>query len=103
MGRLQASDQVPIIIQKLSHSDRIVRQAAIITCSMLKATDSVKKIIHMWRNDPISDVRASAKTALEAIGGQEAETAIYVTGILTDEMGLLAASMRGGPRASIAP
>ena len=41
------------------------------------------------RNDVISSVREAAQVALEQIGGEEAEKAMHMTRVLTEEIRML--------------
>ena len=42
------------------------------------------------RNDPISNVREAAQVALEKIGGEEAQKAMHITRVLSEEIKALA-------------
>ena len=50
--------------------DRIVRASAALSCGMLRIEAAGEKLAYLWRNDPISNVRDSALSAMRAVGGK---------------------------------
>ena len=100
------------IIAKLRKSlrdpDRLVRESGCLALGHLKAEKAVPDIVSLWyalrchddvvevyffrRNDAISHVRGAAEVALTNIGGEEAEKAIHMTKVLSDEMKVLGKS-----------
>ena len=74
--------------------DRLVRQAACISLGHLRAGAAVKTLVHVWRNEPISDVRGAAYAALERMEGEEAKMAIAMTRKLEEEMKRLGVGVR---------
>ena len=55
---------VEILVRRLTHPDRFVREAAAQALGDLAPLDAVQPLVHMMRNDPISNVREAATTAL---------------------------------------
>ncbi|XP_064619973.1 uncharacterized protein LOC135483234 [Lineus longissimus] len=80
------------IINILNSSDRLVRETGCLALGRLKATKAVPKLVTLWRNDVISTVREAAGIALKEIGGEEADKAIHMTKVLTEEIRILTLS-----------
>ncbi|XP_005102844.2 uncharacterized protein LOC101856198 [Aplysia californica] len=74
------------LLKSLDDKDRLVREAGCLAMGHLKDSRVVQKLIEMWRNDVISHVREAASAALTEIGGAEAQEAMRVTRILSDEI-----------------
>jgi len=49
----------------------------------------IQTLLFFRRNDFISSVREAAQVALEQIGGKEANQAMYITKVLSDEIRML--------------
>jgi len=60
---------------------RFARNVGDGTAGKLDATNTVRTLIFLMRNDSIGDVRRAAAHALCAIGGSEAERALNRAGI----------------------
>nr|XP_039256889.1 uncharacterized protein LOC120333624 isoform X1 [Styela clava] len=73
----------------LDHKDRLVRESGCLALGRLKSKKSISKLVQLWRNDTISSVREAAQIAINQIGGDEAEQAMHVTKVLSEEIGLL--------------
>lgn len=73
----------------LNHPDRLVRESGCLALGRLKSKKSVPKLVQIWRNDYISTVREAAQIAINQIGGDDAEQAMHVTKLLTEEISLL--------------
>lgn len=73
----------------LDHPDRLVRESGCLALGRLKSQKSVPKLVQKWRNDVISTVREAAQIAINQIGGDDAEQAMHVTKILSEEISLL--------------
>ncbi|XP_033102214.1 uncharacterized protein LOC117105240 [Anneissia japonica] len=80
---------VQSMIKKLSDDDRLVREAACISLGHMKAEESVRYIVALWRGDTISHVRQAAEVALGLINSPESQEAIRITQVLSDEMNRL--------------
>lgn len=91
LGRTGTKEKKVInrLLTLLDDKDRICRQSACLSLGHIKAEEGVPKISHIWRNDFISTVREAAKTALEQIGGPDAERILRVTNILQEEIAQL--------------
>ncbi|KAA3656233.1 MAG: TIR domain-containing protein [Chloroflexi bacterium] len=85
LGCLDDPNAIGALVEQLNHPDRFVRAGVLDALGQLKATSTVNQIIHIMRNDPISDVRAAAQNALCAIGGQRAEHALARAGVRCDD------------------
>ncbi|XP_078481634.1 uncharacterized protein LOC144742654 [Ciona intestinalis] len=70
----------------LSSNDRLVRESGCLALGRMKSKAAIAKLLHLWRNDTISSVREAAQIAIEQIGGEEAERAMHVTKVLSDEI-----------------
>lgn len=46
-------------------------------------------LVFLRRNDTISSVREAAQVAIKQIGGEEANQALHITKVLSDEIQLL--------------
>lgn len=77
-----------LLDSKLS-TDRLVRESTILALGHLRAHASVKKLTHLWRNDPIRDVREAADLALSKIGGDEVAQLRSVTEKMSEEVAFL--------------
>lgn len=73
----------------LDHADRLVRESGCLALGRLRSKKSVPKLVQIWRNDYISTVREAAQIAINQIGGDDAEQAMHVTKLLTEEISLL--------------
>ncbi|XP_072047426.1 uncharacterized protein [Amphiura filiformis] len=78
------------LLRLLRDKDRLVRESGCLSLGYIKAKQAVSTIVHLWRNDPISNVREAAQVALEKIGGEEAQKAMHITRVLQDEIKALA-------------
>ena len=47
-----------------------MRASAALSCGMLRIEAAGEKLAYLWRNDPISNVRDSALSAMRAVGGE---------------------------------
>ncbi|KAK2158388.1 hypothetical protein LSH36_171g02047 [Paralvinella palmiformis] len=74
------------LIRLLKDEDRLVRESACLSLAHIKCTRAVTDILELWRNDAIKHVREAAELALLRMGGTEAEKAIHITQVLSDEM-----------------
>eukprot|EP00051_Salpingoeca_urceolata_P001149 m.38935 g.38935 ORF g.38935 m.38935 type:complete len:440 (+) comp11222_c1_seq2:125-1444(+) len=81
--------ELQMIAVGLKDPDRLVREASAMALANLGSTDGIPGIVHLWRNDAISNVRAAALVALEKIGGPEAQSAMHMTQVLMEEIGNL--------------
>ncbi|XP_022338280.2 uncharacterized protein LOC111133865 isoform X1 [Crassostrea virginica] len=88
LARTGSNDVTTIVNLKkcLKSKDRVVREAACLALGHIKAAQAVEQLVHLWRNDIISNVREAALVALRNIGGQKAEQAIRVTTVLEKEI-----------------
>ncbi|EDV22484.1 uncharacterized protein TRIADDRAFT_59119 [Trichoplax adhaerens] len=89
LGRLGVQNNLRItrrLINLLNDSDRLVREAGCLALGHMKAQPAVRKLVKLWRNDTISHVREAAQCALKRIGGEEAEKALHITKVLTEEI-----------------
>ncbi|XP_060075701.1 uncharacterized protein LOC132555370 isoform X1 [Ylistrum balloti] len=88
LARTGANDgkTVSNVMRCLRSRDRIVREASCLSLGVMKATVSIEKLVDLWRNDIISNVREAALAALRRIGGEKAEEAIRVTTVLEKEI-----------------
>ncbi|KAI8504908.1 hypothetical protein Bbelb_170170 [Branchiostoma belcheri] len=86
-----AEDQQVInrLLKTLQDKDRLVRESGCIALGHLRVRQAVPQLVHLWRNDTISTVREAASVSLEKIGGEEAEKAIHMTKVLSEEIKLL--------------
>jgi len=95
LGRCNSSPDTSAIVRRLlkmmKDSDRLVRQAACISLGHMRAGVAVKTLVHVWRNEPISDVRNAALVALERMDNEEAKIAIKMTRKLEEEVKKLSA------------
>eukprot|EP00730_Choanoeca_flexa_P012790 TRINITY_DN4621_c0_g1_i3.p3 TRINITY_DN4621_c0_g1~~TRINITY_DN4621_c0_g1_i3.p3 ORF type:complete len:103 (+),score=28.98 TRINITY_DN4621_c0_g1_i3:1158-1466(+) len=82
------------LIATLNDRDRLVRESTCLSLANLKSRKGIPGIVHLWRNDAISTVRAAALLSLEHIGGPEAEEAMHLTKVLTSEIQALQETMR---------
>jgi len=73
----------------LKDSDRLVRESGCLALGRMKSKTAIKELVHLWRNDYISSVREAAHIAIKQIGGEEAENALRVTQVLSDEIASL--------------
>ena len=99
------------LIASLKDGDRLVRESGCLALGHMQAERAVSAVVSLWyvstclvywgtgvslafcrRNDAISHVRAAAEVALSNIGGEEAEKAIHMTKVLSDEMKVLTQS-----------
>ena len=84
------------IIYLLDDKDRLVRESACLSLARYKQPEGkawvnpVPKILSVWRDDPISDVRNAALKALETIGSEEAMEGMLVLKVLQAEIKQLA-------------
>jgi len=85
------ADIVHCLVKMIKDPDRLVRQAACISLGHMRAGDAVKTLVHVWRNEPISDVRNAAHAALERMEGEAARIAIEMTRKLEKEVKSLSA------------
>ena len=76
LGQIQHSSAITPLIEQLDHADRFVRAAVLEALGNLKAFAAVQRIVHIMRNDPISNVRQAAEIALCVLGGEEANRAL---------------------------
>ncbi len=76
LGKIGFSAPTSALIEQLNHSDRFVRAGVLNALGRLKASAAVSKIVHIMRNDPISDVRAAAQKALCQIDDNQAKQAL---------------------------
>ena len=81
LGHIGNPAAIAPLIEQLDYADRFVRAGALTALGELKATSAVNQIVHLMRNDPISNVRAAAEQALCAIGGTQAERALEKAGV----------------------
>ncbi|XP_041376962.1 uncharacterized protein LOC121389409 [Gigantopelta aegis] len=88
LARTKANDTrtVQHIMKCLQDNDRLVREAGCLALGHLKAKVAVKKILNMWRNDVISNVREAAYVALQQIGGDQVKKEMHLTKVLADEI-----------------
>ncbi|OWF40248.1 uncharacterized protein LOC110464067 [Mizuhopecten yessoensis] len=88
LARTGANDDktVKYVMQCLHSRDRIVREASCLSLGVMKATVAIEKLVDLWRNDIISNVREAALAALRRIGGDKADEAIRVTTVLEKEI-----------------
>lgn len=88
LARTGANDDktVMYVMRCLRSKDRIVREACCLALGVMKATVAIEKLVDLWRNDIISNVREAALAALRRIGGEKAEEAIRVTTVLEKEI-----------------
>ncbi|CAD5125337.1 DgyrCDS13576 [Dimorphilus gyrociliatus] len=70
----------------LNDNDRVVRESACLSLGHMKCTKAVSNIIDVWRNDPIKHVREAAQVALSRMGGEEANKAMKMVEVLSNEM-----------------
>ena len=73
------------ITKLLTDSDRLVRESACLALAKFNNKTSVPRLLDVWRNDVISDVRGAAKQALESIGTEEAREGMKVVQTLQEE------------------
>ncbi|XP_033123178.1 uncharacterized protein LOC117121896 [Anneissia japonica] len=74
------------IMKLLKDQDRLVRESGCLALGHIKAKKAIPKLVDMWRNDAISNVREAAAIALEQIGGDEAQKAMHITKVLSEEI-----------------
>ncbi|XP_071946260.1 uncharacterized protein [Antedon mediterranea] len=74
------------IMRLLKDKDRLVRESGCLALGHMKAKKAIPKLVHLWRNDAISNVREAAAIALEQIGGEEAQKAMHITKVLSEEI-----------------
>lgn len=88
LARTGANDEKTIkyVMRCLRSKDRVVREACCLGLGVMKATQAIEKLVDLWRNDIISNVREAALVALRNIGGQKAEEAIRITTVLEKEI-----------------
>lgn len=86
LGELGLPDAISQLDGLLSHHDRFVRAAAAMALGKLDATNTVRTLIFLMRNDSIGDVRRAAAHALCTIGGSEAERALRRAGIRCEDL-----------------
>lgn len=84
LGQVGNPAAIAALIEQLDHEDRFVRAGALTALGDLKATSAINQIVHLMRNDPISNVRAAAEQALCAIGGVQADRALEKAGIVCE-------------------
>merc|ERR1712136_103090 len=77
------------LILCLKDSDRLVRESGCLALGRMKSKTAIKELVHLWRNDYISTVREAGHIAIKQIGGEEAENALRVTQVLSDEIASL--------------
>ncbi|XP_070573272.1 uncharacterized protein [Ptychodera flava] len=87
------------LMKLLDDKDRLVRESGCLALGHLKVKQAVPKLVQLWRNDTISHVREAAEVALQQIGGEEAEQAMHITKVLSEEIKML--SRQGRPWASV--
>jgi len=73
LGKIGLSTPISALIEQLNHSDRFVRAGVLNALGRLNASAAVSKIVHIMRNDPISDVRAAAQKTLCQIDDDQAK------------------------------
>nr|XP_054761800.1 uncharacterized protein LOC129268254 isoform X1 [Lytechinus pictus] len=78
------------LLRLLKDRDRLVRQSCCLALGHMRAKQAVPSLVNLWRNDAISNVREAAHIALEKIGGDEAQEAIHITKVLSEEIKALA-------------
>ncbi|XP_033627657.1 protein tirA-like [Asterias rubens] len=74
----------------LKDKDRLVREGGCLALGHIKASEAASELVNLWRNDAISNVREAAQIALEKIGGEEAQKAMHITKVLSEEIKNLA-------------
>ena len=67
---LEASEHM---MNLLSHEDRFVRAAAALSLGALGISSATGMLVHLWRCDFISDVRAASLAALSLMPGEQAQ------------------------------
>ncbi|MDJ0734755.1 MAG: HEAT repeat domain-containing protein [Nostocaceae cyanobacterium] len=74
LGKIHDSRALKPLLEKLNYKDRIAREAVIKAIGNLQATSeeldeqqAVERLIDIWRNDPISNVRDAVEFALQEI------------------------------------
>ncbi|XP_074642489.1 uncharacterized protein LOC141899829 isoform X2 [Tubulanus polymorphus] len=80
------------LMKTLDSKDRLVRESGCLSLGHLQVEDAVPKLVQLWRNDFISSVREAASIALEQIGGEQANEAIRMTKLLSEEIHMLTKS-----------
>ncbi|XP_035690300.1 uncharacterized protein LOC118425519 isoform X3 [Branchiostoma floridae] len=88
-GNAEDQEVIKRLLKTLQDKDRLVRESGCIALGYLRAKEAVPQLVHLWRNDTISTVREAASVSLEKIGGEEAEKAIHMTKVLSEEIKLL--------------
>ncbi|CAH1232800.1 FAM65A [Branchiostoma lanceolatum] len=88
-GNAEDQEVINRLLKTLQDKDRLVRESGCIALGYLRASKAVPQLVHLWRNDTISTVREAASVSLEKIGGEEAEKAIHMTKVLSEEIKLL--------------
>jgi HEAT repeat protein len=86
LGQLKVADAINPLMQALDDSDRVARGSAARALGHLASDAPVPQLIHLMRNDPISDVRQAAGWALCAIGGPQAERALNRVGLKCEDL-----------------
>ncbi|XP_025089719.1 uncharacterized protein LOC112561431 [Pomacea canaliculata] len=91
LARVKADDLLTMshIVRMLSDEDRLIREVGCLALGRLKSRLALKKLMYMWRNDAISNVREAACWALHQIGGQEVEDIFRVIKDLEHELRML--------------
>ncbi|KAL5016705.1 hypothetical protein ScPMuIL_006294 [Solemya velum] len=97
LAKTGANDELTIrgLIKCLESKDRLVREAACLALGHIKAERATDKIVDLWRNDKISNVRDAAYVALQNIGGEQAAEAIRITQVLEKEIRRLKSNPAG--------
>lgn len=67
LGQIHCSRAIEPLIKKIKSRDRFVRAAVVKALCRLKAQQAVEALIHIWRNDPIADVRDATNNCLWGI------------------------------------
>nr|CAB3250471.1 G patch domain-containing protein 3 [Phallusia mammillata] len=80
------SEVVNALLGCLNNDDRLVRESGCLALGRMKSKTAIKKLVFLWRNDYISTVREAAQIAIKQIGGDEAEQALHVTKVLSEEI-----------------
>jgi HEAT repeat protein len=75
MGRSADEQWEPFVVDKLSHSDNVVRLEAVRAAGELLISDAAMYLIELL-NDEDKDIRMASAWSLSEIGGSDAEEAI---------------------------
>ena len=76
LGRIGDQSSIGALADRIADDDRFVRASAARALGQLQAQGRIRELIHLFRNDPIGDVRRAAYDALVEMPGPETDRAV---------------------------